>query len=174
MFDPVTALVVASVATAGSVVASEKSRKQQKKANKIQERVRQTQDARSRVAQIRQARMAQAQVLQSGATQGAIGSSAVQGGYSAIGSNAENNIQFINQVDTMQQAINKRMESASNWSGAASALGATASIAGSMTGGPKPKSVTPTGGMSNAGSQSSSVAGTSYSHNPLPPSPFGG
>ena len=137
MFDPVTAYVVASVATAGSVVASEKSRKQQKKANKIQERVRQTQDARSRVAQIRQARMAQAQVLQSGATQGAMGSSAVQGGYSAIGSNAENNIQFINQVDTMQQAINKRMESASNWSGAASSLGAIASIAGGFTGGTK-------------------------------------
>tara|TARA_R110000796_G_scaffold139858_3_gene256037 strand:- start:91 stop:519 length:429 start_codon:yes stop_codon:yes gene_type:complete len=137
MFDPVTALVVASVATAGSVVASEKSRKQQKKANKIQERVRQTQDARSRVAQVRQARMAQAQVLQSGATQGAIGSSAVQGGYSAIGSNAENNIQFINQVDSMQQAINKRMESANNWSGAASSLGAIASISGGFTGGTK-------------------------------------
>jgi hypothetical protein len=176
MFDPITALVVASVATAGSVVASEKSRSQQKKANKIQERVRQTQDARSRVAQVRQARLAQAQVLQSGATQGAIGSSAVQGGYSAIGSNAENNIQFINQVDTMQEAINKRMESANNWAGAASTAGAVASIAGSFSGGNKPKKVTatPTGGMSNAGSQSSSVAGTSFYNNPLPPSPFGG
>ena len=116
--------------TGASVVSGEKSRSQTKKANKIQERVRQTQDARSRVAQVRQARMAQAQVLQSGATQGAIGSSAVQGGYSAIGSNAENNIQFINQVDSMQQAINKRMESANNWSGAASSLGAIASISG--------------------------------------------
>ena len=137
MFDPVTALIVASAATAGGVVASEKSRKQQKKANKIQERVRQTQDARSRVAQVRQARMAQAQVLQSGATQGAMGSSAVQGGYSAIGSNAENNIQFINQVDTMQQAINKRMESANNWSAVASTAGKVASISGGFTGGTK-------------------------------------
>ena len=95
----------------GSMVAGEEARKDTKKANRIQEKVRQTQDARARLAQIREARMAQAQVLQSGATQGALASSAVQGGYSAIGSNAENNIQFINQVDTMQQAINKRMES---------------------------------------------------------------
>ena len=163
--------------TGASLVSGEQSRRQTKKANKVQERVRQTQDARARVAQVRQARMAQAQVLQGGATQGAMGSSAVQGGYSAIGSNAENNIQFINQVDTMQQAISRRMESANNWSGAASAFGGLASIAGSvgsMSGGPKPTAKTPTGGMSNAGSQSSSIAGSSFYNNPLPPSPFGG
>ena len=137
----ITAAVVATVGTVASVASSEKSRSQTKKANRIQERVRQTQDSRARVAQIRQARMAQSQVLQSGATQGAMGSSAVQGGYSAIGSNAENNIQFINQVDTMQQAINKRMESASNWSGAASSLGAIASISGGFTGGTKKEGV---------------------------------
>jgi uncharacterized phage infection (PIP) family protein YhgE len=132
MFDPITALVV--IATGASVVAGEKSRKQQKKANKIQERVRQTQDARSRLSQVREARMAQAQILQSGATQGASGSSAVQGGFSAAGSNANNNIQFINQIDTLQQAINKRMESANTYSGIASASAGIASIAGSFTG----------------------------------------
>ena len=130
----VTALVVASVGTVGSIVAGEKSRKQQKKANKIQEKVRQTQDARARLAQVREARMAQAQILQSGATQGALGSSAVQGGFSAAGSNAENNIQFINQVDTLQQAINKRMEKANKYSGIASASAGISSIAGSFAG----------------------------------------
>jgi hypothetical protein len=173
----VTALIVAGVGTVGSLVAGEKSRSQQKKANRIQEKVRQTQDARSRVAQIRQARMAQAQVVQGGATQGVLNSSAVQGGFSGIGTNANNNIQFINQVDSFQQAINKRMESASNFSSAANAFGAVASLAsgvGSMTGGPKPTGATPTGGMSNAGSQSSSIAGSSFYNNPLPPSPFGG
>jgi hypothetical protein len=143
----VTAAVVATVATVGSVVAGEKARKQQKKANKIQEKVRQTQDSRARLAQVREARMAQAQILQSGATQGALGSSAVQGGFSAAGSNAENNIQFINQVDTLQQAINKRMEKANSLQGAASAFGAVASIAGSFAGGTKPKGAAPnTGG----------------------------
>tara|TARA_R110000851_G_scaffold5671_1_gene23216 strand:+ start:4163 stop:4639 length:477 start_codon:yes stop_codon:yes gene_type:complete len=153
MFDPITAFFVASVAATGaSVYSSEKSRSQTKKANRVQERVRQTQDARSRVAQVRQARMAQSQVLQSGATQGAMGSSAVQGGYSAIGSNAENNIQFINQVDTMQQAISRRMESASNWSGAASAFSGVASITGSMAGSGKPTTKAPVtaGGTSNS------------------------
>lgn len=170
------ALVVGSLlATGASVVSGEKSRQQQKKASRIQEKVRQTQDARSRIAQIREARLAQAQVVQAGATQGALSSSSVQGGYSAIGSNAENNIQFINQVDTMQQAINKRMESASNWGGAASAFAGAASIAGSFSGGATKKAdvPTPTGGMSNAGSQSSSIAGSSFYNNPLPPSPFG-
>jgi hypothetical protein len=146
----VTALIVAGVGTVGSLVAGEKSRSQQKKASKIQEKVRQTQDARARVAQIRQARMAQAQVIQSGATQGASGTSAVQGGVSAIGSNANNNIQFINQIDTLQQAINKRMESASNFSAAAGAFGAAASIAGSFAGGVAPKGAAPnTGGTPN-------------------------
>tara|TARA_R110000744_G_scaffold214313_1_gene333137 strand:+ start:228 stop:632 length:405 start_codon:yes stop_codon:yes gene_type:complete len=98
----------------GSMVAGEEARKDTNKARKVQERVRQMQDTRARLAQVREARMAQAQVIQSGATQGALESSAVQGGYSAIGSNAENNIQFINQVDTLQQAINKRMESSQN------------------------------------------------------------
>ena len=127
-------LGAAVASTTASVVSSEKARKQQKKANKIQERVRQTQDSRSRLAQIREARMAQAQILQGGATQGALGSSAVQGGFSAAGSNAENNIQFINQVDTLQQAINKRMEKAKTYSGIASASAGIASIAGSFVG----------------------------------------
>jgi hypothetical protein len=141
-------LGAAVVSTTASVVSSEKARKQTKKANKIQERVRQTQDSRSRLAQIREARMAQAQVLQSGATQGTIGSSAVQGGSGAIGSNANNNIQFINQIDTLQQAINRRMESANSYSGAASAFAGAASIAGSFAGGIKPKEVSAdTGGL---------------------------
>ena len=112
----VTAITVAAVSTVGSLYASEKGRSQQKKANRIQEKVRQTKDARSRIAQIREARMAQSQIIQGGANQGAMGSSAVQGGYSAVGSNAENNIQFINQIDTLQEAINKRMEKAGNYS----------------------------------------------------------
>ena len=131
----------------GSMVAGEEARKDTNKARKVQERVRQMQDSRARLAQVREARMAQAQVIQSGATQGALESSAVQGGYSAIGSNAENNIQFINQVDTLQQAINKRMEKANSLQGAASAFGAVASISGSFAGGTKPKGAAPnTGG----------------------------
>ena len=138
----ITATVVAVGATTASLVTGAKARSAQRKANRVQDKVRQTQDARARVAQIRQARMAQAQVLQSGATQGAMQSSAVQGGFSAIGSNAENNIQFINQVDTLQEAINKRMSQANRFSGAASALGGIASIAGNFTGGAPPNNNT--------------------------------
>ena len=145
------ALVIGSLlATGASVVSGEKSRSQQKKANKIQERVRQTQDARSRLAQVREARMAQAQVIQSGATQGAMGSSAVQGGFGAIGSNAQNNIQFTNQISTLQQAINRRMEKAGNYSSMASGFGAIASLAGTAAAASAPKGAAPdTGGTSS-------------------------
>jgi ribosomal protein L18 len=133
MFDPITATIVA-ISTVASAVSSEKSRKQQKKASRVQERVRQTQDSRARIAQVREARRAQAQIIQSGATQGAMNSSAVQGGVAAVGSNAENNIQFINQVDNFQQTIARRMESANKFQGMASTFGAVASIAGSFAG----------------------------------------
>jgi hypothetical protein len=72
--------------------------------------------------------------VQGGATQGVLNSSAVQGGFSGIGTNANNNIQFINQVDSFQQAINKRMEKANTYSGIASASAGIASIAGSFAG----------------------------------------
>ena len=117
------------------IAASEKARGEKKKVNKIQDKVRQSQDARARVAQIRQARMAQAQVIQSGATQGASGSSAVQGGVSAIGANANNNIQFINQIDTLQQAVNKRMEKANDFTALASGIAQIKNMAVSAAGG---------------------------------------
>jgi hypothetical protein len=123
--------------TAASVVNSNKARKETRKANKIQERVRQTQDARARLAQVRQARISQAEILQSGATQGATGSSAVQGGFSAAGSNANNNIQFINQIDILQQAVNKRMENANSYSAKAQEFSQLSSLAASIPTGKK-------------------------------------
>ena len=138
----ISAIVVAGVAAVGANVAANKSRHAQASARKTQEKVRQTQDARSRIAQVREARMSQAQVLQGGASQGALNSSAVQGGYSAIGSNAENNIQFINQVDSFQKSISSDMSRASNYQGQASAYGAVSSIAASFIPAPKAKAKT--------------------------------
>lgn len=115
MLDPVTATVLAGAALAGtaaSVYSSEKARKEQKRANRAQERIRQTQSARERLAQVRESRIAQAQILQSGATQGTSGSSPVQGAYSAVGSATAGNIQFINQMDSLQQEVFRRMEKA--------------------------------------------------------------
>ena len=121
--------------TGGSIAAGEAARQETKKAGKVQEKIRRLQEARSRLAQIREARMSQAQVVQGGATQGASQSSAVQGGYSAIGSNAENNIQFINQVNTMQEEIAKRMGKANNLQATSQALGQVSSLASQFYGG---------------------------------------
>lgn len=174
-------LVGVSVAsTAASIYSGEKARKEQKRANRAQERIRQTQSARERLAQVRQTRIAQSQILQSGATQGTMESSTTQGAYSAVGSTAAGNIQFINQMDNLQQEVFRRMEKANMYSAQAGYYGAVSNLAmqGASLGlGAPTKTTAPaTGSMSTTsatGAQASSVAGKGPFNNPLPPSPFG-
>lgn len=119
----------AVVGTTASIYSSVKARKEQKKANRAQERIRQTQSARERLAQVRESRIAQAQVLQSGATQGTGDSSTTQGAYSAIGSTAAGNIQFINQMDSLQQEVFRRMEKANLYTAQAGYYSGAANLA---------------------------------------------
>lgn len=180
MLDPVTATVIAVGAVGGSIYSSEKARKEQKKARKAQDRIRQTQSARERLAQVRQARIAQSSILQSGATQGTMDSSATQGAYSAVGSAAAGNIQFINQMDSLQQEVSRRMEKSNMYSAQAGYYGQAANLAmqgSSMLGSPT-KSTAPTtpGSMSTtsaSGAQASTIAGRGPFDNPLSPSLFG-
>ncbi|QDP52418.1 MAG: hypothetical protein Unbinned96contig1001_35 [Prokaryotic dsDNA virus sp.] len=138
MFDPVTALTVAVVGTSGaSIVSAEKGRKEQRKARRVQERVRQVQSARDRMSQVRQQRIAQAQIVQGAATQGTAQSSAAQGGYSAVGSLSSGNMQFLNQMDSLSQTIQGHMNKASQYSGQASMLNAVSNLALQASGGVK-------------------------------------
>jgi len=178
MLDPVTtALVIAGTATAGSIVTGEKSRKQQRKATRNQEGVRRAQQARERMASVREQRIAQAQIVQGASTGGTLDSSSAQGGYSAVGSLTAGNIQFGNQMDFFQSRIAQNMTKANQYAGQASIFNSVANLA--MTGASMMKPATPSqsvpsGSMSNAGSQSSSIASNSSPwSNPLPPSPFG-
>ena len=178
MLDPVTAaLVVAGTATAGSIVTGEKSRKQQKKAARNQEGVRRAQQARESMAAVREQRIAQSQIVQGAATGGTLESSGAQGGYSAVGSLTAGNIQFSNQMDFFQSRIAQNMEKASQYAGQASIFNGVANLAmsaSSMSSPATPSQAVPAGSMSNAGSQSSSIASNSSPwSNPLPPSPFG-
>lgn len=182
MLDPVTATVLAGAAfagTAASVYSSEKARKEQKRANRAQERIRQTQSARERLAQVRESRIAQAQILQSGATQGTSESSFIQGAYSAAGSATAGNIQFINQIDTLQQEVFRRMEKANLYNAQAGYYSQAANLAiqAASLGAPTQATAPTTPGSisttSAGGAQASSVAGTGPFNNPLPPSPFG-
>lgn len=124
---------VGSLLLAGaSAVSSYKQGKEAKKARKAQERIRQTQSARDRLAQVRQARIAQASIIQAGASSEG-SSSTVQGAYSGVGSTLSGNLQFINQMDSLQQEVFQRMQRANSYGMQAANYGAASQLAGQLT-----------------------------------------
>lgn len=173
-------LVGVSVAgTAASIYSSEKARKEQKKARKAQDRIRQTQSARDRLAQVRQARIAQAQVVQGEASMEG-SSSASQGAYSAIGSTLAGNLQFMNQIDSLQTEVYNRMNKASLYGAQAGYYGQAANLAmqgasmglGAPTKSPPMSQALTKGAQASTVGNASTTATTHYTAS-LPPSPFG-
>ena len=120
---------VAAVATVGSVVSAEKSRKAQKRANRAQNRIRQVEEARSKMAAVREQRIAQSQILNAGGAQNMLGSSAVQGATSAVGSATAGNMQFINQVSNLQESQARYMGRAQMFATRAGQLNSVANLA---------------------------------------------
>lgn len=148
------------------LASAEKGRKEQKKVNRIRERQARLQSARDAMAQVRQARIAQAQIIQGAATQGTEGSSAAQGGYSAVGALTSGNMQFINQMDSFRSNIYNSMETINRYGRQAGLYNQAANlsfqIAGmGMDGGFNGKS--PSGG-----SQMSPAPNTQYVAPPAP------
>ena len=124
------ALVALAVGTtAASIYSGEKSRSAQRKATKAQERQSRLQSARDAMSQVRQQRIAQAQVMQAGATQGTQSSSAVQGGYSAIGSLTSGNMQFINQMDNISSQVNSLLRKSNRYAGNAQTFNSLSNLA---------------------------------------------
>ena len=131
--------IAAGIAIAGTAVSvdqSRQSRKASERANKAQRNIDAIKNQREKLKQIREKRISTAQILQAGATQGVGDSSSVRGGVSSVGASSNANLAFINQIEGLQQNIQRNMESAGKHAGNAQAAGAIASIAGSFTGGP--------------------------------------
>ena len=129
MLDPVTAaIVIGGTAAVGGVVSGEKARSAQKKASKKQERQARLQSARDAMSQVRQQRIAQAQIQQGAATQGTQSSSAAQGGYSSVGALTSGNMQFLNQMDSMNSQISGLMRTSQRYAGQASTYGSIANL----------------------------------------------
>jgi hypothetical protein len=138
MLDPVTGFIVANavpilagsaaVSTAASVYSGEKSRSAQKKANKKQERQSRLSSSRDAMAQVRQARVAQAGIIQGASTQGTQNSSGAQGGYGAVGSLTSGNMQFLNQMDSMNSQIGNLMSQSQRYAGQANNYNALANL----------------------------------------------
>ena len=155
--------VGAGVATVGSIYSGEKARSAQKKASRKQERQSRLQSARDAMSQVRQQRIAQAQIMQGASSQGTQGSSAAQGGYSAVGALTSGNMQFLNQMDNINSQVSSLMRSSQKYAGQANSYNALSNLAmqgTSMVGGPTPTQAP----------QSSPASAPSY----LPPPMFGG
>ena len=137
-YSIVAAVAVAVVGTVSSTVSSNKARHAQEDAAKAQQKISSRQNQRERLKQIREKRIGIAQIEQSGATQGAGDSSSVQGGVASLGSTTNANIAFINQIEGLQQNIQRNLEAAGRYQGQAAAFGAIASLGGSIAtaGGP--------------------------------------
>lgn len=178
-----TVLIGAAIAgTGASIYSSEKARSQQRKAERKQNNMRKLQSARDAMGQVRQARIAQAQIIQGAATAGTDTSSAAQGGYAAVGSSAAGNIQFINQIDSIQSQIARNMEKANQYAGNASTFNALSNLAlmgASMA--PNKTASTPTASSGSGYTVQGGYSGKNFSavasSNPLmqgpPAGPFG-
>tara|TARA_R110000782_G_scaffold66559_3_gene134881 strand:+ start:23 stop:547 length:525 start_codon:yes stop_codon:yes gene_type:complete len=134
------------LSTASSIYSGEKSRNAQKKANKKQERQARLASSRDAMAQVRQARIAQAQIMQGASTQGTLNSSGAQGGYGAVGSLTSGNMQFLNQVDSMNSQIGNLMQRSQRYAGQASNYNALANLSMQGMSFMNPTPVNPAGG----------------------------
>ena len=120
---------IAAAATVASVASGEKARSAQKKASKKQERQSRLQSARDAMSQVRQQRIAQAQIMQGASSQGTQGSSAAQGGYSAVGALTSGNMQFLNQMDNINSQVSSLMRSSQKYAGQANNYNALSNLA---------------------------------------------
>jgi len=90
-------------------------RKQRKKANAITQKQARLQAGRQAIEQVRQAQIARAQVIQQAESTGAGDSSAVAGAVGSIQSQAGSNIAFAQQLFSLSQQANNRLQKASDF-----------------------------------------------------------
>lgn len=120
---------IIGVGTGASIISSEMSRHEQKKASRAQRRIQQRQSQRERLEQIRQARVQGAQILQAGVNTGTQGASGIQGGLANVQTQSAGNISFLNQIESMQQSIQRRQEKAAQYAGIADTASALGNLA---------------------------------------------
>lgn len=125
---------LAAGGTAASVYSSNRARKAQKRARRAQSRIEATRARKEKMQQLRASQKARAEVAAGAAATGTLGTSAFEGGVSSIQQQAANNISFIEQIQSGQEAIARRMEEADKFRFQAQAFAALASTASSMSG----------------------------------------
>lgn len=122
------ALGIAAVGTAASIQQSRQARKASKRAARAQQRISERQNQRERLKQLRESQIARAQVTASAAQTGTLGTSAFEGGVASLQSQAAGNISFINQIESLQQQVNKNQQRAANFASNAQDIGAVTEL----------------------------------------------
>ena len=136
-----TAAVIGGVATAGSLVASRKARKQQEKAMALDAKRSKLQSGRAAIEQVRQSQIARASVLQQGENRGAGDSTAVAGSLGSIQSQTGGNVAFAETIFGLQNSASKLRQSAGKFASISSgisqlgSLGMNLASAGAFTSG---------------------------------------
>lgn len=112
MCDPITLM---AVATAGSAYSSYRAGRETKKMYQAEQRKAEVQNIRNVRAQIREARMSQAAMTNVGAQVGGMGSSALAGGISSLGSQLASNLGYMSDIAQENTAISNAAIAASGW-----------------------------------------------------------
>lgn len=124
------ALYVLAAATVASAYSSYKSGQAQKEQYQAESRKAEVQNIRSVRQQIREARMTQASMTNVAAQTGAMGSSALAGGLSSVGSQLAGNLNYMSDIADQNTAITNAAISASQYQTSATIFGQIGSFAG--------------------------------------------
>lgn len=133
----VTAVTVAAVGTASSVVQGRKSAKAQRAANEVNRKIESRNTQRERLAALREAQIARAQGQQMAVNTGTLDSSGFAGQQASITTQTASNIAFSQQVATGTEVISQYTQVASDAANKAANWGALAQFslaAGSFAG----------------------------------------
>jgi hypothetical protein len=129
-FDPITvAIGIGAVFTGGSLYNQNKSYKEQKKANALQQRQAELSNARARRDEVRKNRMALAASQVTAEGQGAYESSGAYGGQGSIISQGNSNLSFIDRSAQISDQTSKHLGKAMGYANTASIFGGIASMA---------------------------------------------
>ena len=122
--------VSATVAVLGvaSIQQNRQAAKEQRKAQRAQAKIQDRQNRRDKLQQIRQQRIATAQIQAQTAGQGLAGSSSAQGAIAGVTTGTAQNLNFINQIGSLQEQQNRAMERANRFASNAAGLNTLANV----------------------------------------------
>jgi len=116
-----------------SAGASIKAGREQKKANRATNKIRERQASKERLSEIRQNKITSAMSMANSTNSGTAGTSSAQGALASIGSQTAANLGFINAVSSLQSNVARFQNKAITNQGQATAFGTLGNVAGQLS-----------------------------------------